>query len=561
MFSRLFRFTALALAIVAPTAFADDQKKNDTPAKKSDGPALLVRVQSVNDLIKTVDYVRTLLPEDQAEQIKQGIGVVKDMIDPKKGIEGIDVNNPIGLYITFGEELGPTPPAVALIPVADEDSILAALKDKLQLEVEKEKDGAYKTQPKESPFPVYFRFANKYAYITVNDAANIDLKTLPKPADVLGGRPEHLVSATLRIDRLPDAMKKMAIAAVENQLAMGKDQPIPNETKAIKALKDKSIDELAANLKALLEGGEEAALRINVDPKAEEVALELELTGVKGAKLAKDIASIRENKSVVGGALGSPDAAMNINLSVSLSSSLKQLLPPAVDDLVELVKKEGKVPGEIQTKAEPLLKALLPTVKAGELDLGAAMVGPDKDEKYTFLAGLKVVDGKKIEEVMKDTVKKELPPEIAALFQFDAEKLSGGTMLHAVKVADQIDEKGQKILGKSDLYFTFRDDLLVLAIGAQAKSLIEKAVASKPADVGVLRAQVSLSRIVPIMGEDAKELAAARKAAEKVFGKGAGKADTIKFSVEGGDSLKVKVSAQGKAIQFLTELEAARKSD
>ena len=63
---------------------------------------------------------------------------------------------------------------------------------------------------------------------------------------------------------------------------MGKDQPIPNETKAIKEFKDKSIDELAANLKSLLEGGEEAALRINVDPKAEEVALELELNGVAG---------------------------------------------------------------------------------------------------------------------------------------------------------------------------------------------------------------------------------------------------------------------------------------
>ena len=110
MVSRLFRLTVLALAIAAPAAVAQDQKKDDAAAKKSAGPALLVRVQSVNDLIKTVDYIRTLLPEDQAEQIKQGLGVVKDLIDEKKGIEGIDVNNPIGLYVTFGEELGPTPP-------------------------------------------------------------------------------------------------------------------------------------------------------------------------------------------------------------------------------------------------------------------------------------------------------------------------------------------------------------------------------------------------------------------------------------------------------------------
>ena len=35
-----------------------------------------------------------------------------------------------------------------------------------------------------------------------------------------------------------------------------------------------------------------------------------------------------------------------------------------------------------------------------------------------------------------------------------------------------------------------------------------------------------------------------------------GQADVIKFSIDGGDSLKVKISAQGKAIQFLGEARA-----
>jgi hypothetical protein len=561
MHSRMFRFTVLALALAAPAAFADDQKKDDAAAKKSAGPALLVRVQSINDLIKTVDYFRTLLPEDVGEKVKQGVGFVKDMIDEKKGIEGIDVNNPIGLYVTFGEEFTPNPPVVVLVPIADEDAILTFLKEKGKQEIEKEKDGSYRTQPKESPFPVYFRFANKYAYVTIIDPGNIDPKTLPKPADVLGGRPEHLVSATLRIDRLPEGAKKLAIAQVENQLAAGKDQPIPHETPAIKSFKEKAIDELAANLKSLLEGGQEAALRLNVDPKREEVALELELTGIKDSKLAKDIASIREHKSVVGGAISSPDAAMSFNLSVGLSSTLKELLPPVVDDLVEQAKKQANVPGEFQTKAEPLIKALLPTVKAGEIDLGATLLGPNKDDKYTLLVGLKVIDGKKIETAVKDTVKKEAPPEIAGMVQWDAEKLAGGAMLHVVKVADQLDADAQKVFGKSDLYLTFRDDLLVLAVGPDAKAAIGKAAASKPADVGVLQVQASLSRIIPIMGENAQELAAARKAAEKVFGKSAGKADQIKFAIEGGDSLKIKLSAQGKAIQFLTEMGLNQKQD
>jgi hypothetical protein len=565
MLSRLFRLTALAVAIAAPAALADEPKKSesapakDAPVAKSSGPAVIVRVQSIENLLKTADYLRTLAPEDAGEQIKQGLEFIKSIIDDKKGLEGIDVKGPIGLYVTFTEELGPTPPVVVLVPIADEEAVLAALKDRLNLTVTKEKDGSYKTEPEQSPFPIYFRFANKYAYITISDSANIDPKTLPKPADVLGGgKAEHLISAAVRIDRLPDALKKMAIAAVENQLAMAKDKPIPNETKAIKEFKDKAIDELTLNLKNILEGGEEAALRLNVDPKSEEVAIELELKGTKGSKLAKDIQSVRDNKSVVGGALSFPDTALSFNLSASLAANLKKLLPPVVDDAIAEIKKQGNIPDDILAKAEPLIKALLPTVKAGDLDLGVAMVGPDKDDKFTLVGGLKVVDGKKIEEAVKEIVKKDLPPEISALFVLDAEKLSGGTMMHTVKLSDFIDEKGQKVVGKSDLHFVFRDDLVLVAIGPKAKDVLTKALASKPADIGVVQLSVSLSRIVALAGDNAEQLEAAKKAAEKIFGKGGSKADQIRFSVEGGDSLKIKLMAKGKAIQFIVEMLAPK---
>ncbi len=293
---------------------------------------------------------------------------------------------------------------------------------------------------------------------------------------------------------------------------------------------------------------------MNVDPKKEEVALELELKGTKGSKLAKDIMSIRENKSVIGGALSFPDSALNVNFSASLSANLKKYWPAVVNDLMGLVKKDANIPGEIQTKAEPLIKALLPTIKAGDLDLGVAMVGPDSSDKYTLVAGLKVVDGKKIEEAVRDIVKKELPPEISAMIQMDAEKLEGGVMLHKVKTADQIDEKGQKVIGKSDLQFVFHDNMILAAIGPHSKEVLQKAIMSKPADVGILQFNVSLSRIVPIIGDNAQQLAAAKNAAEKIFGKGASKADQIRFSIEGGDSLKIKLMAKGKAIAFLVQM-------
>ena len=554
MLSRMSRFAVLAVALAAPLAVVAQDKSDSA---KSKGPAVLVRVQSVNDLLKTADYIGTLLPEDARNQLKQGTDFAKALIDDKTGLAGVDVKNPIGMYLTFGEEFDGTPPVVVLIPIADRDTFLTTLAQQAMLKIEapKDKDGVYKTEPQQSPFPVYFRFANGYAYATLGDAANIDVKGLAKPADVLGGRPEHLISATLRFDRLPDGLKKMAVAGAENALANAKEQPVPNETPAMKEYKNKAIDMLAANLKDILDTGEEASLRINVDPKAEEFALELELTGAKGKKLAKDIQSIRENKSVVGGAIASPDAAFSLNLSVALPADLRKPFGPVVDDGLAQALKDANIPGEILTKAEPLIKALTPTLKAGELDLGAALVGPGKDDKYTLVAGIKVVDGKKLEGVVKETIK-ELPPEASGLFKMDEESLSGGAKLHRVAVADHLDANATKVFGKSDLYFTFRDDLMVLAAGPDAKAAIKKAIESKPADVGVFRTTVHLARLIPLIGEDAEQLKAARAAAEKVFGKGGGKADVIKFSIDGGDSLKVKLSAQGKAIQFLAEVGA-----
>jgi len=566
MLCRFFKLSVLALILFAPSSWADEPKKSEAPKKEApaaatSGPAVLIRVQSINDLLKTADYVRTLAPEEAGEQIKQGIDAIKAFIDDKKGLEGIDVTKPIGAYITFKEDFGETPPIVILIPVADKDTVLKALEERLGLKVEKEKDGVFKTQADQIPFPIYFRFANDYAYVTINDSANIDAKSLPKPADILVGKPEHIISASVRIDRLPEALKKMAIAAVENKLAEAKEAPLPNAPKSLIEFKDKAIDELVMNLKNILEGGEEASLLLNVDPKKDEVAIELEMKGTKSSQLAKDIKSIRDNKSVVGGALAFPDTALSLNVSVSLAASLKKMLPKVVDDALEEAKKQGLIPGDIFDKAEPLIKALLPTVKAGNLDLGIAMIGPDKSDKFTLLAGVKVVDGKKIEEAVKETVKKELPPEIADLFKLDAEKLSDGSMMHTVKLADFIDEKTEKIVGKSDLHIVFRDDLMLVAIGPNAKEVLTKAVTSKPADVGVLQLKVSLARIVPIMGDNAAELSNAKKVAEKVFGKGGSKADEIRLSVDGGDSLKIKLLAKGKAIQFLVELGLSQKDN
>ena len=156
---------------------------------------------------------------------------------------------------------------------------------------------------------------------------------------------------------------------------------------------------------------------------------------------------------------------------------------------------------------------------------------------------------------------KDLPPEVANLLKLDAEKLDGGASLHILAVGDMIPPDMQKTFGKSDVFLTFRDDLAIITFGPDAKSAIQKAVVSKPSDAGVFKFEAALARLVPAVSESAEEAAQARKIAKRVFGDST-RSDTVKFTIEGGENLRIRISAQGKALQFLGAMgDAKNKKD
>src|SRR5215472_13160197 len=143
----------LALIVVpAPVRSADDKTKT---------PTFIVRVQSLDRLIADGRYLATLAGNE--EQAKQGEAFLKQLTG-EKGIEGLDTKRPMGLYGSLAGDLVNSE-VVLLLPLADEQAFVALLK-RVNLNPEKDKDGIYSFQPPRSPFPAYFRFANKYVYLT-----------------------------------------------------------------------------------------------------------------------------------------------------------------------------------------------------------------------------------------------------------------------------------------------------------------------------------------------------------------------------------------------------------
>src|SRR5262249_7351077 len=153
-------------------------------------------------------------------------------------------------------------------------------------------------------------------------------------------------------------------------------------------------------IKSILFDGKEVTLKVDIDPKSDELALEFDLTAKNSSDLAKDIADLKTKKSVALGSLSSSRAAISVALNLSLPGSVKKSLGPAVDELV----KTGlaMAPGEIQEAIEPLVKAVVPTLKAGDLDGGLLFLGPDAKNHYTAVLAGKIKDGKGVESAIKD---------------------------------------------------------------------------------------------------------------------------------------------------------------
>src|SRR5262249_8638989 len=140
----------------------------------------------------------------------------------------------------------------------------------------------------------------------------------------------------------------------------------------------------------------------------------------------KYVSSLAGRASLPAGIVGPKDAVARTTVKFALPPEAKASFGKVVDAaLAQAVKEAGDEGREI---AERVVKVLMPTLKAGELDLAAALYSPDAKGRHALLAALAVKDGKEIEKLVKDL---SAFAAGAAEFTFDVEKV-GDFALHKV---------------------------------------------------------------------------------------------------------------------------------
>jgi hypothetical protein len=523
-------FCAALLGLIVLPGSACPQEDSQTKA-----PGFVIRLQSVDDLISNAKYLANLV--GRGEEAKQIEGIVK--LKAGKGLEGIDTKRPIAIYGTFGPN-GIDSSGVGLIPIADEKAFLELL-ETLNVKPDKDAQGLYTINLPVLPFPVYFRFANKHAYATIRDQDVLAEKKLLPPAAVFLPGDASVASVSIRLDTIPDTVRRLIIGQIDVELAKAKKQKGPEETGAQTAFKEEMLDHVARQLTALLKQGKEVALRLDLNQKGDDLVLELTVTGKEGSRLAADIADFSKAKSEVAGVIGS-DSAMNGLLHAVLPARAQALLWPVFDELftkaMDMEKDKSK-----QELAGKAFKALAPTLKAGELDVAFDLRGPSKDKHYTLVVGQKVKDGVAIDQIVRELVK-AMPAADQSEVKLDADKV-GSIAIHR-GVVKKMNKEGEQLFGKETaVYMAVRPDAVFITMGEEGLAVIKEVLAGTPQSTRLLGLEISMARLAPLAAEKQPNAVKAAQAAFTTPGH-----DKIGLTLEGGKELRLRLAVKTQLIKF-----------
>jgi hypothetical protein len=527
------------LAVLCLTAVPSVARPAPAPAGDAKNkPGVVVRVQSLDDLLANARYLAGFFGAE--EQVKQFEALIKARIG-EKGLDGFDPKRPLGLYGEIGPN-GIDSLIVVVLPIADEKAVLGLLEN-LNLKAEKGKDDVYSLNLEQPPLPIYFRFANKHAYVTLLNPAAIAKDKLLDPTQLLAGNANSVLSAHISIDKIPENLKNDAIGQIELNLANVKGQKGPGETEAQHKFKGEVIDEVSRQLVSLLKDGGDLALDFSIDRKKNDLSLEISLSGKEKSKLAANIAEWGKLKSTVAGLISKDSAASGV-LHFSLPDGVRKSLVQVAEEafLKQLDKEKDKAKRELATK---VYKALEPTLKAGELDLALDLRGPSDKKRYTLVAGLKVQEGEAMEKVARDLLR-EMPAEVKNLVKLDVDKV-GSVKIHQIDLGKFLPEEVRQVFGESPLYVAIRPDAVFAAFGDQGLSSIKEAVTVQPKVAAPLQLDVSVARLAALFGQKEPGVL---QAAEQAFGQERN-SDKVRLILEGGKTLRLRLEGKAQVLKFI----------
>ena len=528
MIRRLGSFlVAVALVVLPATSRAADPE-----------PTVTLRIRPLAAILQDAKYLAEMVGQGDAIQLVEG---------QANQISGIDLKKPLGAYATLSPGIVDSNIAI-LVPVTSEKEFVDLL-GILGQNPAKDNDGIYTVAVPQIPFPVHFRIAHGYAYITVRDKEPLGKDKLLAPAKIFPAGQEELVSLNLRFDRIPNELRQLAVSQLELRMPELLEQKEPGETEAQRKFRTAAIKEMGKFAGSVLKECKEIRLTFDLDRKTHTTSLQLSVDGVDKSGLAASISTLAKTNSPVAGLLQG-DNVMNFGTNVALPADLTKTLWAALDESIrkELEKQNDPAAKNLVTK---LMKALEPVVLAGKLQTASAFQGPSAAGRMVAISGMAVPDGKALEQAMRNIVQ-DLPAEAKALIKLDETK-AGAVNIHRVNLPPEaLDQNARKMFGDGPVYAAITPQVIFFALGENSLEMLKKALTLKPGAAPLLSMDMSLSRLAAF--DDSPDANKALAIAKKVF-QGADKnKDRVRILLEGGNALKLRIESHTTLVKFFYEL-------
>jgi hypothetical protein len=571
-----FRIVVKSLMLILPAAAAGQQGGTPAAAAAAPGkPAVILSLASYGELRGSFLYLAGLAGQDDAA------AQLDALIEAATGggLDGIDQKQPLGAYGWAGAH-GDDGAVVLLVPVADRDGFLGLL-GHLDIALRKGDDGVYSADVDRISAPVYFRFANGYAYVTAGDKRVLAADKLLAPDAVLTGMgctgsadgaghasgpadgagafpdrrplggycpgvPTGIASLIVNLDRIPDEFKELALGELELRLAEAAEKNAPAfESEWQRKFRLATFDGFARSIRTHLYEGGETSLRFDLDRKAGDVTLTVSMAGKAGTAMAAAIADLGQAASTTAGLLRD-DAAVNGEMHVAVVDNERELFAALLDDGRRQALADAGSEIERLTMST-VFDAFMPTLKAGELDWSFNLLGPDRDGLYGLIGGVKVSEGRRLENLFRQAP----PKDPGTAVSFDVEKV-GRVAIHRVTLS--LHDEARRVFGDNPLYLAFRDDAVFLAAGARGLALLRQAVAVHPVTTGkLMELQIAVSRLAPL-----NKVRAAQDIARDVFGDDRD-GDRLRLTLQGGTAMTLRLSMAAKVIEYVSRVGRAMK--
>ncbi len=505
-----------------------------TADEKTTQPTVQIRLKSLDRTLDDLKFFLSSVGQEAAfkqfEDLKNG---------PLAGpLSAIDAKKPWALYGQIKEDLTESA-GVLLVPVTSEKAFLDLLEGVAHLKATKDGD-YYMVQPDNFPFPIYIRFTEGYACGAVRNKSALEKGSLLLPSAVFAKPITGSTDMHFRVDQIPDQYKQIAIGQAEVQLAEAQEKPLPGENEAQRRGRIMGMKAFGQMFSAIMKDGTDISFDLDISREDDRLGLGMGFGAKKGSDLAKKFAALTAANSLFAGWIN-PASPASFVFHAPLGEDAQKMVELMFTEGLANLAKEG---AREKTISEKVKKALEPTMHAKSVDVGLDWRGPTPSGHYTLVAGVKVVDGDKVESLVKELLK-EAPEKERAKIKLDASSI-GEFKVHRIDDSSTRDANARHMFGDDPIYISFRKDAVFLAVGENGLAALGEALQASPAAAPLVKGTLNLKGLVPLMKQSDPR---AEGLANKAFSKAGD--DAITFTVEGGNSLQMRLEAKGPVIKFI----------